>query len=300
MELNNVTVDIQENHQFSKEYNCLPFSCLKLDGQKTETEVKNLEKTDYIIMPLSALDHLTNFKIHHPYFFRLTSHEIGISEYCSVLEFTAPEKTVYIPSRLMDKLFIQNRIYVNSVNLPNGKKVKFKATPEFFNLPNQQVILERFLRNLNILSLGQELDILFVGKLYKCTVIELDPCSTVSIINSDLNVEFEHVEANSSKNQMTSFRKIQSATADKNDPNNTKNNNANSAPITFPNRKTPSKLALKPFSGIGQACNNSPSVRKPFSNKVHGINDSSSNDNSDPPQQKQLFQGKANKLGDGT
>lgn len=320
MEENDINLEtIVENKQFTKEYNCFPLSYLEAQGIKTKADIKNLEKSDRIIMPPSALNHLMLFKINYPYFFKLTSRELGISEYCGVLEFTAPEKTVYAPSWLMHKLFIEDRIYINSVNLPSGKRVKFKAVPEFFALPNQQVILEKTLRELNVLSMGQELNILFVGKVYKLTVVELVPCTVVSIINADLNVEFEPISEEESK-KLSSFKHHMSVPIKTNDDDTSiprrmlqkgTNDNLDKHPTPsssqFPsnnymNKHTP-VFAARPFGGTGRNLKSEPTDKKiPFKNKIHGINSHATDnatDNKDTNlSSTKLTWGKGNRLGD--
>ena len=319
MEENDINVEtIIENKQFTKEYNCFPLSYLEAQGIKTKDDIKNLEKSDRIIMPPSALNHLMLFKINYPYFFKLTSRELGISEYCGVLEFTAPEKTIYAPSWLMHKLFIDDRVYINSVNLPCGKRVKFKAVPEFFALPNQQVILEKTLRELNVLSMGQELNISFVGKVYKLTVVELVPCTVVSIINADLNVEFEPISEEESK-KLPSFkhhvptptptptsiphRILQKGTNDNFDQHHVSSSSQFSA-NNYVNKHTQA-FSARPFGGIGRNLKSEPTEKKiPFKNKIHGINspatnkdDANDTNNANSPSKK-LTWGKGNRLGD--
>jgi ubiquitin fusion degradation protein 1 len=60
-------------------------------------ERKDVEKGGKIIMPPSALDHLTRLNISYPMLFKLTNVKTNRITHCGVLEFVADEGKVYLP-----------------------------------------------------------------------------------------------------------------------------------------------------------------------------------------------------------
>lgn len=51
-----------------------------------------------VVMPASALDTLSRLNIMYPMMFRVRAERTGRSTHCGVLEFSAPEGVVYLPS----------------------------------------------------------------------------------------------------------------------------------------------------------------------------------------------------------
>ena len=185
---------ITVNNVLNKEFKCFPFSHETFIIHKSTKQLNELENADKIIIPEKTLNILINFNITSPYCFKLVSNNTNKVVYCSVAEFTAPDKTIYIPTRIFNDLHIVDRVDLVSVNLPAGKKVKFNAPLDFLQLSNPQVILEKNLRNFSILSLNMDIYIHFVGDMYNLTVSELDPGDVVHIIDTDLHVEFEKIQ----------------------------------------------------------------------------------------------------------
>jgi len=117
---------------------------------------------------------------------------------CSgVLEFTAREGSAELPPHVWNNLFRSDTpdvplIEVKYVSLPKGTYAKLK--PEgagFSDLPNHRAVLETALRNHATLS---ENDIVVVnyGLLqYKLKVLELKPASSVSVLETDVEVDIE-------------------------------------------------------------------------------------------------------------
>ena len=167
---------ITENKQFQKEYICFPMTYLEVAGKKSHREVNHLERMDKIIMPSSALKHLINFNISSPYTFRLTSSSTGLSCYCGVQDYDNEDRSIYVPSKLMDTLFIAEgqKVCLDSVSLPIGESVVLKVQSEFLKLQAPDIILQKELRNIATLSLGQVLEIEFVRKKYKIEVVKIN------------------------------------------------------------------------------------------------------------------------------
>uniref|UniRef100_A0ACD5W325 Uncharacterized protein n=2 Tax=Avena sativa TaxID=4498 RepID=A0ACD5W325_AVESA len=116
---------------------------------------------------------------------------------CGVLEFTAMEGSAELPPHVWNNLFHSvipdvPLIEVRYASLPKGTYAKLK--PEgvgFSDLPNHRAILETALRNHATLS---ENDVVIVnyGQLqYKLKVLELKPASSVSVLETDVEVDIE-------------------------------------------------------------------------------------------------------------
>ncbi|KAL6615355.1 hypothetical protein ACP70R_037625 [Stipagrostis hirtigluma subsp. patula] len=116
---------------------------------------------------------------------------------CGVLEFTAREGSAELPPHVWNNLFKSDSpdvplIEVRYVSLPKGNYAKLK--PEgvgFSDLPNHRAVLETALRNHATLS---ENDVVVVnyGQLqYKLKVLELKPASSVSVLETDVEVDIE-------------------------------------------------------------------------------------------------------------
>ncbi|KAI0513544.1 hypothetical protein KFK09_009569 [Dendrobium nobile] len=114
-----------------------------------------------------------------------------------VLEFTAMEGSVELPPHVWNNLFSDEIpevpiIEVCYVSLPKGSYAKLK--PEsmgFSDIPNHKAVLETTLRKHATLSQG-EVIIVNQGELnYKLRVLELKPASSVSVLETDIEVDIE-------------------------------------------------------------------------------------------------------------
>jgi ubiquitin fusion degradation protein 1 len=61
-----------------------------------------------VIMPPSALDHLTRLNIVYPMLFKLTNRKANRKTHCGVLEFVADEGKVYLPYWVTSSLNIDS------------------------------------------------------------------------------------------------------------------------------------------------------------------------------------------------
>ncbi|KAL6002062.1 hypothetical protein ACLOJK_037510 [Asimina triloba] len=121
--------------------------------------------------------------------------EHHVTTHSGVLEFTANEGSVELPPHVWSNLFpafSQNAplIEVRYVRLPKGTYAKLQPDGMgFSDLPNHKAILETSLRQHATLSEG---DIVTVnhGKLsYKLRVLELKPSSSISVLETDIEVD---------------------------------------------------------------------------------------------------------------
>ncbi|KAJ7960357.1 ubiquitin fusion degradation protein 1 [Quillaja saponaria] len=122
-----------------------------------------------------------------------------------VLEFTADEGSVGLPPHVWYNLFAEGTsktplIEVRYVWLPKGTYAKLQ--PErlgFSDLPNHKAILETSLRQHATLSQGDILTVNYGDLAYKLRVLELKPSSSVSVLETDVEVDIVGSETTSER-----------------------------------------------------------------------------------------------------
>jgi len=176
--------------RFTRMLNAKPMSF----ANKEDT--RKVDSGNKVLLPASALDQLANMNVQYPMMFKVTNTATRRSSHCSVLEFTAPEGEIFMPLSMMHNLGLDpvNHGYVRleNVSLPKGSFAQFQAHKMDFvtELPDHRIILERTLRDYACLTKGDVIEIRFNGKCYDLDVVELRPANAVSIIETDLNVDF--------------------------------------------------------------------------------------------------------------
>ncbi|XP_068664450.1 uncharacterized protein [Aristolochia californica] len=117
------------------------------------------------------------------------------STYSGVLEFTAAEGSVQLPPHVWNNLFagiIQKTplIEVRYVRLPKGTYAKLQPTEiGFSDLPNHKAVLETSLRQHASLSQGDTVTVHHGDRSYNLRVLELKPASSVSVLETDIEVD---------------------------------------------------------------------------------------------------------------
>eukprot|EP00099_Drosophila_melanogaster_P015209 NP_524023.1 ubiquitin fusion-degradation 1-like [Drosophila melanogaster] len=177
-----------EGRNFHANYKC--FSVSMLPGN----ERTDVEKGGKIIMPPSALDTLTRLNVEYPMLFKLTNVKKSRSSHAGVLEFVADEGKCYLPHWMMENLLLGEGDILNieSVSLPVATFSKFQPhSTDFLDITNPKAVLENALRNFACLTRGDVIAIKYNKKVYELCVLETKPGNAVSIIECDMNVEFE-------------------------------------------------------------------------------------------------------------
>ncbi|XP_053207510.1 ubiquitin fusion degradation protein 1 homolog [Panonychus citri] len=172
---------------FSTVYKC--FSVSMLPG----SERQDVERGGKIIMPPSALDHLTRLNIVYPMLFKLTNVATNRVTHSGVLEFVADEGKVYLPYWMMRNLLLDegSLIRVESTSLPVATFSKFQPqSVDFLDITNPKAVLENALRNFACLTSGDVIAIVYNDKVFELCVLETKPGPAVTIIECDMNVEF--------------------------------------------------------------------------------------------------------------
>ncbi|KAJ7522042.1 hypothetical protein O6H91_19G080700 [Diphasiastrum complanatum] len=164
---------------------------------------------DKIRLPGSAFDALTsqNALDKGPMFFEVSAipHHAPDGKttssnhvtHAGVLEFTAMEGFVELPPHVLinhglSKGVVSGNIQarIRYVRLPKGLYVKFQAEDlDFCELINQKAVLETTLRQHATLSQGDLLVVSHGGQEYRLHVLEVKPASSVSVLETDIEVD---------------------------------------------------------------------------------------------------------------
>lgn len=175
------------NRNFSATYKCYSISMLPNERQELENGGK-------IIMPPSALHTLTRLNTEYPMLFKLTNREKDRHTHCGVLEFIAEEGKVYLPYWMMGNLLLEEGsiLDVESASLPVATYSKFQPqNVDFLDISNPKAVLENALRKFACLTTDDVIAINYNDKIYELSVLETKPGPAVSIIECDMNVDFE-------------------------------------------------------------------------------------------------------------
>lgn len=153
----------------------------------------DLEVGDKIVLPPSALDTLSRLNVVFPMLFKISSRD-GRFTHCGVQEFVAEEGHANLPYWQMQNLLVSEgaMVTIASVTLPKGSFVKFRPqSSEFLKIANPKAVLEATLRRFTCLTKGDTIAINYNDKVYCIDVLEVAPGDAISIIETDVNTEFE-------------------------------------------------------------------------------------------------------------
>jgi len=192
------------------------FKALPMSFHLQKEDTRQVDSGNKILMPPSALDTLSRMNIQYPMMFRITNTAKVNGEtrhsHCSVLEFTAGEGQVFLPLSMIHNLNLnvngEGYVKLENVSLPKGSFARFQPFKHEFvtDIPNHKVVLEKTLRSYACLTKGDVIEIKFLGKCHDLEVVELRPSNVVSIIETDMSVEF----AESKDGKAPSFAKPKS------------------------------------------------------------------------------------------
>lgn len=151
------------------------------------------EAGDKILLPPAALAALTTMQVQFPMAFELSNSARNRKTHAGVLEFTAEEGRCYMPFWVMQNLLIEEGAFVDikNVQLPKGNFVKFRPhSKDFLDISNPRAVLERQLRTHSCLTKGDVIAFQYTRKTYYMDVLELKPADAVSIVETDIVVDF--------------------------------------------------------------------------------------------------------------
>jgi len=152
--------------------------------------------SNYVNLPERALGRLAKLKnYNNQYFFELKTPS-GTINFVGIKEFTNMEGCIETPIWLADTM-ASDYVYVTLLkDVPKGKFVKMEPQEkEFFEIPDNDTIMERELAKYCLLSLNEVIPIKIFEKIYKFKIIEIKtpdmtPSDLIDIVNVDLEVDF--------------------------------------------------------------------------------------------------------------
>ncbi|KAG0491035.1 hypothetical protein HPP92_007898 [Vanilla planifolia] len=118
-----------------------------------------------------------------------------------VMEFTAIEGSVELPLHVWNNLFSDEildvpLVEVRYVSLPKGSYAKLKPKGAgFSDIPNHKAVLETSLRKHSTLSQGEVITVNHGILSYKLRVLELKPARSVSVLETDIEVDIEESDS---------------------------------------------------------------------------------------------------------
>lgn len=172
---------------YNKSLKCFPVIMM---GGKERVDV---DRGGKIILPASALEHLTRLHIQFPMLFKLINKSKNRETHSGVLEFVAEEGRCYLPYWMMKNLLLKEGeiIQVQYTNLGIAKFAKFQPqSVDFLEISNPKAVLENSLRNFACLTKGDVVSINYNEKDYELCILETRPGDAVSIIECDMDVDF--------------------------------------------------------------------------------------------------------------
>lgn len=171
--------------RFDMEYFCYPVSFALKD---------DLEKGNKILLPQSALNRLARMNVTWPMLFEVSNPAADRRTHSGVLEFIAEEGHCYMPYWMMQNLLLKEGDIVRIVNtsLPKGTYVKIRpVTTDFLSISNPRAVLENALRFFATLTVGDNIVIQYNDKNFEIEIVKAKPAPAVSIIETDVEVDFD-------------------------------------------------------------------------------------------------------------
>ncbi|KVI09859.1 ubiquitin fusion degradation protein 1 homolog [Cynara cardunculus var. scolymus] len=153
----------------------------------------HLDSGNMIIMPPSALNHLASLPVSYPMHFRLQNTITGHHSHSGVLEFTAQEGFVLLPTSMMNNMQLESGDLVNIKNatLPKGTYIKIQPhATKFITLSDHKSLLEKAFRDFACLTTGDVVVINHGEEKYVVNILETKPSPAISLFDTDCEVEF--------------------------------------------------------------------------------------------------------------
>jgi len=164
--------------------------------QSADAKVQDLNYGGKIILPNSVLDTLIRYNIQYPMLFKLSNLDATFQRttHCGVLEFLAEEGKAYLPQWMMEQLRLNegDLCLIEYASLQRATYAKFKPTStDFLNITNPRAMLEVELRKFACLTKGDLISVEYNEQVLQFKVMDVKPANAVTIIECDMNVEFD-------------------------------------------------------------------------------------------------------------
>jgi len=151
--------------------------------------------SNYINLPPTVLDRLSKLHINGTYFFEIKGYNEKVS-YVGVKEFISEEECVEVPSWMAQSMGMDHVNVVLMKDIPKGDYARIEPlSEEFFNLPDNDKIMEKLLSNYCLLALNQIICVKIFDEIYKFNILEIksfqsEQVNVIDITNVDLKVDF--------------------------------------------------------------------------------------------------------------
>jgi ubiquitin fusion degradation protein 1 len=169
-----------------------------------EEQKYDIEESSNIVLPNSFLTKICNDDNYQfPYQFEIeATNKSGNKKIISVsvVNFTADEETVILPFWVFENLGVNpyDPVLINYKKINPGKYLKIQPHQMKFiehNNPDPREILEKKLSNFSCLTIDTIISFMYDGEIYKFNVLDIKDetgsCHSISLINIDLNIDFE-------------------------------------------------------------------------------------------------------------
>ena len=180
--------------------------CYSLSMFVNYDKYKHLENSDKILIPQSIMMKINSQSTELPKQLIFSIKKMIFDESsmfydneckCQLFEFIEGIDNIYIPSRIMQSLWLQENDLVSleyiSFPLPMGTKIILKPhTSDFLEIMDTKDFLENGLnKNYSILNQNDTISIPYQEKIMYFDVVKTEPNSTILISDTDLEVDFE-------------------------------------------------------------------------------------------------------------
>lgn len=175
---------------------CFSFTC----SSQSKEVINRCRHSNKILLPSNVLHELITqdlFKENDILFFKVVNKQIEFGEVCSVHEFSASPGICHIPYHIMETLGLTEgeEVEIEKVSPPKGEYVKLRPhKTAFIELSDPKALLEKIMsEDYPVINQGQTIELNYkaLGKVFKIDIMETQPEEIISIIDTDLNVDFE-------------------------------------------------------------------------------------------------------------
>ncbi len=174
---------------------CFSFTC----SSQSEEVINQCRHSNRILLPPNVLQELMAgdlFNENDIMFFKVINKQIEFGVVCSVQDFTASPGICHVPYHIMEDLAITEgeNVEIEKVFPAKGTYVKLRPhKTAFIEMANPKAILEKIMcKDYPVITEGQTITINYkdLGKVFSIDLLETQPAEVISIIDTDLNVEF--------------------------------------------------------------------------------------------------------------
>lgn len=213
------------NNTFTESLTVRPVHELHLSPGELET-FQNGGKCILNDVILAKILHLNLFVGDEPMQFRIHSPMKRIVLHVGVLNFNGSADSIYLPDWVMEYMAVSVGDYIMLVDtkLPKGTSIKIQfQSCDYLSFDNPEGILTSILPNYSCLTCGQFLRFRYLNKVYDVKVVSTKPDTAISLINTNVETEFEepvgYAEYVETLRKTTSVSSLGSSTKDTKDAN---------------------------------------------------------------------------------